>query len=231
MIRVTIWNEYRHERESAAIEQIYPDGIHGALKSGLSALGDFAIRTATLDEPENGLPENVLQETDVLLWWGHKAHGAVDAETVDRVHRRVLDGMGLLVFVSAVAGSVQMYGDRSNKISTFLTTLGTSRERIMGARMIAGACTFLIVLVPLALADAILLNVYPRLISAGRGLLLSFFVTALLMNVAAYGLGLLIGWTANRTFTTLGALGCVPVIMAIVAIKGYGAEVWGCWLS
>ena len=100
MIRVTIWNEYRHERESAAIEQVYPQGIHGALRSGLGDRGAFEIRTATLDEPENGLPESVLQETDVLVWWGHKAHGAVDSATVDRVQQRVLDGMGLLVLHS-----------------------------------------------------------------------------------------------------------------------------------
>ena len=58
------------------------------------------MRTATLDEPEHGLTEEVLDETDVLIWWGHKAHGEVDDAIVDRVQARVLDGMGLVVLHS-----------------------------------------------------------------------------------------------------------------------------------
>jgi trehalose utilization protein len=99
-IKVTVWNEYRHEKEDEHIASIYPDGIHGAIAGGLSGRGDFDIRTATLDEPANGLPDDVLAATDVLIWWGHKAHPAVLDETVDRVHRRVLDGMGLVVLHS-----------------------------------------------------------------------------------------------------------------------------------
>ena len=99
-IRVTVWNEFRHEREDEAIAAIYPDGIHGAIAGGLQGRGDFAIRTATLDEPDQGLPQAVLDQTDVLTWWGHKAHPAVLDETVERVHQRVLDGMGLVVLHS-----------------------------------------------------------------------------------------------------------------------------------
>jgi trehalose utilization protein len=75
-LNVTIWNEFRHEREEPRIAAIYPDGIHAAIASGLAAHGDFSIRTATLDEPEHGLTENVLATTDVLIWWGHKAQSA-----------------------------------------------------------------------------------------------------------------------------------------------------------
>ena len=99
-IRVTVWNEYRHEREDEEIARIYPDGIHGAIAAGLQANGDFAVRTATLDEPEHGLSDDVLAATDVLTWWGHKAHREVSDEIVARVQRRVLDGMGLVVLHS-----------------------------------------------------------------------------------------------------------------------------------
>ncbi|WP_254809305.1 ThuA domain-containing protein [Natronosalvus amylolyticus] len=98
MATVTIWNEYRHERENEAVEAVYPDGIHEALASVLQANHD--VRTATLDEPEHGLTEAVLESTDVLLWWGHKAHDEVADEVVDRVQDRVLEGMGLLVLHS-----------------------------------------------------------------------------------------------------------------------------------
>jgi trehalose utilization protein len=100
MIRVTVWNEYRHEKEDAAIGGIYPEGIHGAIAAGLSEQADFSVRTATLDEPEHGLTDDVLDATDVLTWWGHKAHGAVSDEVVARVKARVLDGMGLIVLHS-----------------------------------------------------------------------------------------------------------------------------------
>mgnify|MGYP002682423323 FL=1 len=30
-IKVTIWNEYRHEREDPAIAAVYPDGLHAAV--------------------------------------------------------------------------------------------------------------------------------------------------------------------------------------------------------
>jgi trehalose utilization protein len=99
-IRVTIWNEYRHERENPEIGKIYPEGIHNALAGGLQEYG-FSLRTATLDEPEHGLTAAVLAETDVLIWWGHKAHPEVSDEIVDRVQARVLEGMGLVVLHSA----------------------------------------------------------------------------------------------------------------------------------
>ena len=82
--RVTVWNEYRHELQEAHIGAVYPEGIHGAIAAGLREQG-LTVRTATLDEPEHGLTEAVLDETDVLIWWGHKAHGDVSDEIVARV--------------------------------------------------------------------------------------------------------------------------------------------------
>ncbi|MCY4019591.1 MAG: ThuA domain-containing protein [Chloroflexi bacterium] len=98
-IRVTVWSEYRHERHSEAIAKVYPDGMHNALKEGLEPYG-FDLRTATLDEPEHGLTVDVLDNTDVLTWWGHTAHEEVCDEIVDRVQERVLHGMGLIVLHS-----------------------------------------------------------------------------------------------------------------------------------
>ena len=98
-LRVTIWHEYRHEKHDKHIAEVYPDGIHGALAKGLAPCG-FDIRTATLDEPEHGLTQEVLDNTDVLTWWGHMAHHEVSDEVVDRVQERVLNGMGLIVLHS-----------------------------------------------------------------------------------------------------------------------------------
>jgi len=107
-IRVTVWNEFVHEQTSEAVAAIYPDGIHAAIAGRLAEdLGSAVqVRTATLDEPEHGLTDDVLAETDVLTWWGHAAHDRVADEVVERVHARVLAGMGLLVMHSAHASKV-----------------------------------------------------------------------------------------------------------------------------
>lgn len=99
MIRVTVWNEYRHEKEVPEVAKIYPEGIHGQIAAFLGS-DEIEVRTATLDMPEHGLTQEVLDHTDVLIWWGHMAHHEVKDEIVDRVQERVLKGMGLIVLHS-----------------------------------------------------------------------------------------------------------------------------------
>jgi trehalose utilization protein len=99
MTRVTVWNENRHEQKNPVVSEIYPNGIHGAIAEFLQT-DNYEVRTATLDEPEHGLTEEVLENTDVLVWWGHLAHHEVQDEIVKKVQQRVLDGMGLIVLHS-----------------------------------------------------------------------------------------------------------------------------------
>ncbi len=100
-INVTVWNEYWHEQQSAEIRKIYPEGMHKAIGAGLLKENCFNVNYATLDMPEHGLTEEVLDSTDVLFWWGHCKHGEVKDEIVDRVQKRVLEGMGLICLHSA----------------------------------------------------------------------------------------------------------------------------------
>lgn len=101
-IRVTVWNEFRHEKKKDAVKAIYPQGMHVTIQKALEArLGkQVQVRTATLDEPEHGLTDEVLKNTDVMTWWGHGAHKEVSDAIVDKVHQRVLEGMGLIVLHS-----------------------------------------------------------------------------------------------------------------------------------
>jgi trehalose utilization protein len=124
MTRVTVWSEHRQERSDPAVRAVYPDGIHEAIAAGLREAG-FDVGTATLDQPEHGLTEAVLAETDVLTWWGHVAHGAVEDAVVDRVQRRVLDGMGLIVLHS---------GHHSKIFRRLMGTSGDLRWREAGER-------------------------------------------------------------------------------------------------
>ncbi|MCA1056589.1 ThuA domain-containing protein [Rossellomorea aquimaris] len=99
MINVTVWNENRHEQKSEKVREVYPKGIHGQIASFLEG-ESFKVRTATLDEEQHGLTDEVLQSTDVLVWWGHIAHEEVSDDVVEKVKQRVLDGMGLIVLHS-----------------------------------------------------------------------------------------------------------------------------------
>src|SRR4051812_46440297 len=100
-VRVTVWNEYRHEPNDPRIAAVYPEGIHNAIAGGLKDYG-FEVKTATMDQPEHGLSEAVLAKTDVLVWWSHIANHEVNDEIVERVHKRVLnEGMGLITLHSA----------------------------------------------------------------------------------------------------------------------------------
>lgn len=101
-IRVTVWNENIAEREDPNATAVYPSGMHQVIAEGLEEhLGDAVkVRTATLDQSDQGLSDEILEETDVLTWWGHLGHELVSDDLVDRVQQRVLDGMGLLVLHS-----------------------------------------------------------------------------------------------------------------------------------
>ncbi len=113
MIRVTVWNEFVHEREHEEIRAVYPDGIHNCIKEFLQC-DDIVVRTATLFMPEHGLSQEVLDDTDVLIWWGHMAHHLVSDEVVARVQKRIWEGMGLIV----------LHSGHHSKI--FRTMMGTS---------------------------------------------------------------------------------------------------------
>jgi len=99
-IRVTVWNEFRHEKNDDRVKAIYPKGMHVAIGEGLAKNSDMTVRYATLDDPEHCLTEAVVNSTDVLIWWGHCAHDQVSDEVVRRVQKRVLEGMGLIVLHS-----------------------------------------------------------------------------------------------------------------------------------
>ncbi|SDZ64724.1 Trehalose utilization protein [Evansella caseinilytica] len=98
MVKVTVWNENRHEQKNQAVREVYPQGIHGAIADFLQQ--DYQVKTATLDEPAHGLTDAVLDDTDVLIWWGHIAHDEVDDGIVEKVKQRILGGMGLIVLHS-----------------------------------------------------------------------------------------------------------------------------------
>ena len=104
MINVTVWNENVHENQDGikdVMKPIHPNGLHETVADIVRELGDKVnVRTATLDQPEQGLPDEILNQTDVLIWWGHCAHDKVEDGLVSKIQERVLKGMGLIVLHS-----------------------------------------------------------------------------------------------------------------------------------
>ena len=100
-IRTIVWGENVHEQTNKIVSDLYPNGMHGCIADALNADDRFSATTATLQDDDHGLPEARLAETDVLLWWGHAAHGDVSDEVVERVADHVNAGMGLILLHSA----------------------------------------------------------------------------------------------------------------------------------
>ena len=124
-INVTIWNENIHEKIDERVQKVYPNGIHNAIAEFLSSDPQLTVRTATMDQDEHGLTEQVLAETDVLLWWGHKAHDKVDDKIINRVHQHILEGMGFIPLHSSHVSKI---------FKKILGTSGSLKWREIGER-------------------------------------------------------------------------------------------------
>ena len=107
MIRVTVWNEFYHEGigQKPGALQCYPEGIHKYLEGFLQE--EFQVRTATLYNADGHVNENagitreLLDETDVMLWWAHVRHGEVPDAAANMVAQAVRQGMGIVFLHSA----------------------------------------------------------------------------------------------------------------------------------
>ena len=125
-MKVVIWNENYHEKINPVVCQHYPGGIHGYLKSVLEC-DEIEVTTATIDDPECGLTDEVLDCTDVLVWWGHMKHSMVPDAVVSRVYNHVLSGMGLIVLHS---GHYSKIFKKLMGTSGTLKWRGKDRERV-----------------------------------------------------------------------------------------------------
>jgi trehalose utilization protein len=132
-LNLLVWNENIHEPRDEKVRRIYPDGMHSVIADALRRrVQGCEVRTATLADPEHGLTEAALADTDVLLWWGHEAHDAVDDAVVERVKSHVLGGMGLVVLHS---------GHWSKIFTSLLGTTATLRWRSSADRELVWTAT------------------------------------------------------------------------------------------
>lgn len=115
MINVLVYNEFRHEKDpNCRASAIYPEGIHTAIAGFLGKEEDISVTTVTLENIREGITREILKKTDVIVWWGHMAHGDVPDEIAEMVYEEVLNGMGALFLHSA------------HKSKPFMKLMGTS---------------------------------------------------------------------------------------------------------
>lgn len=100
-LNIKVWNQFRHEQNNEMVKEIYPKGINGAIWEFLQGNDFESVTTATLDEPLHGLADEVLENTDVLIWWGASHHHEVSDEVILKIKRCVLNGMGQITLQSA----------------------------------------------------------------------------------------------------------------------------------
>ncbi len=98
-VRVLVWDE----APAHAPKSIYPKSLNGAIADGLNEFGGGQIvaMTANIDEPNQGITDEVLANIDVLLWWGHARHEEVTDETAAKVVKAVQGGLGFIPLHSA----------------------------------------------------------------------------------------------------------------------------------
>jgi trehalose utilization protein len=107
-INVTVWNEFWHEQHEPSVQAIYPNGIHAVIAQYLAAQADLDVTTATLDQSEHGLPRDLVERTDVLIWWSHVKHAQVPDALVERLYQRILSGMGVIFLHSSLESKLFM---------------------------------------------------------------------------------------------------------------------------
>ena len=105
-IKVLVWNEFVHEKTMKEVAEIYPKGIHAVIAEFLSVEKDFEIKTATMEEPSCGLSDEILNNTDVLIWWSHLEWKKIPDDIAEKVYQRILDGMGFVTLHSGCISKV-----------------------------------------------------------------------------------------------------------------------------
>ena len=96
-IRVVVWDERQPQQKQA-----YENFLGNQIAEHLRSQPGLSVQSVALDDPEQGLSEDVLRECDVLIWWGHVRQAEVTPETGKRLVARIVAGdLALIALHSA----------------------------------------------------------------------------------------------------------------------------------
>src|SRR5438093_10324759 len=68
-IRVVVWDEQQPQQKPA-----YDNFLGNAIADYLKELNGFKVTSVRMDDKQQGLPDDLLNDTDILIWWGHVRH-------------------------------------------------------------------------------------------------------------------------------------------------------------
>ena len=143
---------------------------------------------------------------------------------VPSVMYEVLPSFILLPLVAAALGAAQMSTDKNRKVSSFLVTLATTRRRILAAKIIVGVLWLMLAILPVGLADIVLLKVFPMIAVPDAGFLMRIFAVIFSCGMACYCFGLQIGWQSSKVIPALGVIFVSAAMMSLIMVKGISGQ-------
>jgi len=135
-----------------------------------------------------------------------------------------IGALAIIVLGFFAMGAVQMYTDRTRRISAYVSTLSVSRSRILLAKVIAGVLAILTALVPLAVAVTILLSIDKPPVPMYSAIERDVFAGAFLVTFGCYCIGLQTGWNAGKIAPAFGGIVLTCILVSLVLIKGFAPE-------
>ncbi|MEJ2704337.1 MAG: hypothetical protein P8Z79_18025 [Sedimentisphaerales bacterium] len=152
----------------------------------------------------------------------------LEYQSIDRAIPRMgalLAAVMIASFLFFSMGAVQMYIDKTRRISAFISTLPVSRSRILLAKLVAGVLAILTLLVPLAIAVAILFRLFSPPIPVFAGVLFDTFAGSFLTAFACYCIGLQAGFKSGKAGPALAGLALTAILISLVIVKGLGSPI------
>ena len=93
-IQVVVWDEQQEKQKRA-----YPNYLGNHIASHLQKNESLDVLSVNLNDPGQGLSDEVLENCEVMVWWGHVRHTEISLETSKKLIRRVKEGKLNLIFL------------------------------------------------------------------------------------------------------------------------------------
>ena len=96
-IRVVVWDE-----QQAAQKTAYTNFLGNQIAAHLKTVPGLVVKSVSINDPQKGLAAEVLDNCDVLVWWGHQKHTEISNDQAKEIVQRIKDGrLSLIALHSA----------------------------------------------------------------------------------------------------------------------------------
>src|SRR5579862_6666753 len=84
-IHVVVWDEQQPRAKKA-----YENFLGNAIADYLKTRPNLEVKSVALDDPDQGISDELLSKTDVIIWWGHVRHRDVKPELGKKIVDRIV---------------------------------------------------------------------------------------------------------------------------------------------